>query len=131
MGAAAALALALIVAIIVHFVRRPPPVPGVPAALVPASWNEYRTSSGHQTHVNKAGLQCKECHAYETNGFKDPGTAPCAKCHEKNGLRVVSHVCARQDDAHVHQLSRAGAGKFSTGEGARHGRLQGLPRHAR
>jgi hypothetical protein len=54
---------------------------GVPAHLVPASWASYRTSAGHAAHVGKKDVACRDCHAYEAEGFQNPGIAPCKRCH--------------------------------------------------
>jgi len=55
----------------------------VPPELVPPQWEQFKTSAGHRKHVDEEGLACKECHDYEKVGFKSPGAAPCARCHEK------------------------------------------------
>jgi hypothetical protein len=57
--------------------------PGVPPELVPASWAEYKTSAGHEAHVEQGRAACKDCHDYEREGFKNPGIAPCGRCHSK------------------------------------------------
>jgi hypothetical protein len=56
---------------------------GVPPDLVPASWAEYRLTPGHQTHVGGEKAECHDCHDFERDGFKNPGTSVCAKCHAK------------------------------------------------
>jgi hypothetical protein len=38
---------------------------------------------GHQTHVGGKKAECHDCHDFERDGFKNPGTAVCAKCHTK------------------------------------------------
>jgi hypothetical protein len=58
--------------------------PGVPPDLVPASWEQYRMTPGHQTHVAGGKAECRDCHDFERDGFKNPGTAVCAKCHAKD-----------------------------------------------
>ena len=50
---------------------------------VPASWDAFRTSPGHRVHVDKGGVECRDCHDVEHEGFKNPGTAMCRKCHAK------------------------------------------------
>ncbi len=55
----------------------------VPADVVPPSWAEFRTSPGHQQHIGKATIVCKDCHGYDTAGFTNPGTGVCSHCHEK------------------------------------------------
>jgi hypothetical protein len=57
---------------------------GVPPDLVPASWAQYRLTPGHQTHVGGGKAECHDCHDFERDGFKNPGTAVCAKCHSKD-----------------------------------------------
>jgi hypothetical protein len=79
---AAVLALAALVAAW-SFHRRPHGIDEIPAALVPANWPQLRLTKGHEEHVGKQGIACKDCHDYEKEGFKDPGIAPCARCHEK------------------------------------------------
>jgi hypothetical protein len=56
---------------------------GGPPDLVPASWAQYRLTPGHQTHVGGEKAECHDCHDFERDGFKNPGTAICAKCHDK------------------------------------------------
>lgn len=79
-----AAAVALVVAGGVAFVKlRPHGTPAPPPDLidVPASWVQYRATPGHQTHVGGGKAKCSDCHAFESNGFKNPGTAVCTKCH--------------------------------------------------
>ena len=54
---------------------------GTRASSCPPSWAEYKTSAGHEAHVGQGKAACKDCHDYERDGFKNPGNAPCAKCH--------------------------------------------------
>jgi hypothetical protein len=61
--------------------------PGIPPELVPASWEQYRTSPGHMTHVEGGKATCTDCHDYTREGFKDPGSAPCARCHAKEAAK--------------------------------------------
>src|SRR5580692_10214134 len=78
----AALGVALVVAIALGFlVFRYRGPSDVPPAMVPASWAQFRTSLGHTTHVDSAKASCSGCHDFEREGFKNPGVAPCAKCH--------------------------------------------------
>ena len=71
---------------------------GVPPELVPASWAEYKASPGHETHVGQGKAACKDCHDYEREGFKNPGSAPCVHCHDKQA-------------AHAHPPATAGGKK--------------------
>jgi hypothetical protein len=56
---------------------------GVPPGLVPASWAEYRTSPGHQSHVGAGKAVCSDCHDFEDGGFRKPPAAVCWNCHAK------------------------------------------------
>jgi hypothetical protein len=79
-----AVAVVLIVACVVAFVElRPHGPPAVPPDLahVPASWAQYRATPGHLTHVGGGKAECRDCHDFERDGFKNPGTAVCKKCH--------------------------------------------------
>jgi hypothetical protein len=64
-----------------HFLAKEPGPPPEAPVIVPARWAELRTSPGHMGHVGKQGIECKSCHDYEKEGFKNPGIAPCARCH--------------------------------------------------
>ncbi|MGD0528730.1 MAG: hypothetical protein ABSE49_26575 [Polyangiaceae bacterium] len=77
--AATALVVATCALVLVKLWPRGPK--GVPPELVPASWAEYRLTPGHQTHVGGEKAECHDCHDFERDGFKNPGTAVCAKCH--------------------------------------------------
>jgi hypothetical protein len=77
----AVLALAALAVFVVHALRNRGL--GIPAELVPPAWEQFKTSAGHRTHVEEHHIACKECHNYESEGFKNPGVAPCAKCHQK------------------------------------------------
>src|ERR1700733_15145135 len=79
---ALAIALTLVIAGIVLYWRAHRVAP-VPPNLIPSSWEVARTSPGHTEHVGKLGLACKECHDYEKDGFKNPGSGPCTSCHQK------------------------------------------------
>ncbi len=59
---------------------------GTPAN-VPASFGDVRESPGHKRHLGKDKVTCQSCHAYERDGFKDPGPEPCKKCHDKEAAR--------------------------------------------
>ena len=77
-------ALALVAAAVFGVVRAEKDraeAPGVPANLVPASWSEFRTSAGHKAHIGKKDVTCKDCHAFERDGFKNPGSALCTRGH--------------------------------------------------
>ncbi len=80
-----ALAVAVACALLVIRYRGPS---DVPPAMVPASWALYRTSLGHITHVDSAKVTCSGCHDFEREGFKNPGVAPCAKCHADEVARA-------------------------------------------
>jgi hypothetical protein len=70
-------AIAGIVVVLPHGPR------GVPPELVPASWQQYRTSLGHSAHLKQDNVACKDCHDFERQGFKSPGSGVCARCHER------------------------------------------------
>ncbi|MEO6951373.1 MAG: hypothetical protein ABI321_06130 [Polyangia bacterium] len=79
-----AAAVVLIVACVVVYVKlRPHGPPGVPPELVhvPVSWAQYRATPGHQTHVGGGKAECRDCHDFDSNGFKNPGTRVCTRCH--------------------------------------------------
>ena len=78
---AAAVVLAACTVLLVKLWPRAPP--GVPPDLVPASWAQYRSSPGHVAHVGHATVGCRDCHAIERDGFKNPGASVCATCHAK------------------------------------------------
>jgi hypothetical protein len=92
-----AIALAGALAIAAVLALRSGGSPGVPPELVPASWARYRTSVGHEAHLATGKVACRDCHDYERppndadpndqgaarSGFRDPGSAPCGRCHEK------------------------------------------------
>jgi hypothetical protein len=82
----AAAALVLVIACVVAFLKLrhqgAPEAPPDPAH-VPATWEQFRTSAGHKTHLTDGKTQCSDCHDFNKNGFKNPGTAVCAKCHAK------------------------------------------------
>ena len=87
--AAIALSLALLGAAIAGLVRFwPHGPPGVPPELVPASWNEFRTSPGHRSHVDGGKAACKDCHDYARDGFKNPGSTPCLRCHANEAAHM-------------------------------------------
>jgi predicted CXXCH cytochrome family protein len=79
---AALVVLAAAVAGVVAVVPRSPP--GVRPELVPASWAAYRTSEGHTKHLSDGRATCADCHDFQKEGFKHPGTAPCARCHGRH-----------------------------------------------
>ncbi|MGA3121885.1 MAG: hypothetical protein ABSF69_14050 [Polyangiaceae bacterium] len=58
-------------------------VKSVAPDFVPASWAQTRTTPGHRTHVGGAKAECRDCHDFERDGFKNPGTAVCTKCHTR------------------------------------------------
>ncbi len=64
-----------------HFLAHHTVVAPEAPVMVPARWEQFRTSPGHREHVGKQGIECKSCHDYEKDGFVNPGLAPCAKCH--------------------------------------------------
>jgi hypothetical protein len=73
--------------------RRASSPPALPPGKVPAAWVQFRTSLGHTEHVGEKGVTCGDCHDYEHDGFKNPGPAPCVRCHAKEGARFdASHV---------------------------------------
>jgi hypothetical protein len=81
--------------IIVRLAHAPP---GVPAESVPAAWAAYRTSLGHTEHVGQNKVTCKDCHDYEREGFKNPGPAPCARCHAKEAARFLAGNVTKMTD---------------------------------
>ena len=86
---------AAIAAFVVFFLPR---ATGVPAHLVPPSWVEYRESAGHKSHVGRDDVACKDCHAYEKEGFKNPGTGPCVKCHDKQAAHAHKGGAEKKTD---------------------------------
>jgi hypothetical protein len=97
--AAVALSLVVLGAAIAGAVRYWPHGPaGVPPELVPTSWNEYRTSPGHRTHVDGGKAACKDCHDYTRDGFKNPGSAPCARCHAKEASHMHAGDAAKKTE---------------------------------
>jgi len=78
LGAAVVIMAACVLTLVKVWPRGPK---GVPPDLVPASWAEYRTTPGHQTHVGGEKAECHDCHDFERDGFKNPGTAVCKNCH--------------------------------------------------
>jgi hypothetical protein len=86
-------ALALVAAIVgasVGVVRFwPHHAPAVAPGLVPASWQAFRKSAGHRVHVEGGKAECKDCHDYARDGFKNPGSAPCARCHAKEASHLA------------------------------------------
>ena len=61
---------------------------GVPPRLVPAAWAQFRTSPGHAFHVGQGKAECRDCHNVERDGFKNPGTDVCTKCHAKESAKA-------------------------------------------
>ena len=100
-----ALAIALFIAVcagglgvyrvVAHAVRRPAEVP---EEMVPGSWVTYRTSLGHTQHVGKSNVTCRDCHDYQRDGFKNPGPAPCVRCHVKEGARFHADSVTKMTD---------------------------------
>jgi hypothetical protein len=79
-GAAALVVLAAAVAAVVAWW---PSGQSAPPFEVPVSWAVYRTSPGHQEHVERNHVACHACHDVERDGFKNPGTVVCGNCHTK------------------------------------------------
>jgi hypothetical protein len=82
----AAAAVVLVVACVVAFVklRAHGPRQGPPgAALVPAAWAQYRATPGHHAHMERGKAECSDCHDVDGNGFQNPGTVVCEKCHAR------------------------------------------------
>lgn len=82
--ASAALAIVVLVAAVaglVSYLKNRPA--GVPPQVVPASWAQFRTAPMHVAHLKSGKAACKDCHDFEREGFKDPGTDVCNKCHAK------------------------------------------------
>src|ERR1017187_6415460 len=101
----AAIALALVVALIVKKTHRSAEIP---PNLIPSSWNEVRNSPGHAQHVEKRGIACTECHDYERDGFKNPGSAPCAQCHKKESSHShAGDVAMKTDCTTCHAFASA------------------------
>ena len=130
--------------------RWPSSPPGIPPEMVPASWEEFRTSLGHRQHVGKDGVACKDCHDYEREGFKNPGAAPCQRCHSKesgrhhgsggdakNRLFDLSHLLSRlarqrpSRDCRVHRLSCSAPGRTRRDCDPCVNRLQHMPQTPR
>jgi hypothetical protein len=91
---AAACVIAAAVAGIIARLQHGPP--GVPPKMVPAAWAEYRTSLGHTRHQDK--VTCTDCHDYEREGFKNPGVAPCGRCHAKEAGRFHTGSDTKKTD---------------------------------
>jgi hypothetical protein len=103
----AAGAIAFVVLLLVRHARRPP---GLPPDKVPAAWVQFRTSLGHTQHVGRRGatgdVRCGDCHDYERDGFKNPGPAPCVRCHVKEGARFdASHVTSMSNCLTCHAFA--------------------------
>jgi hypothetical protein len=78
-------AVVVVAACVLAFVKfRPHRPKGVPPDMVPASWDQYRSTPGHQVHVTGEKAECHDCHDFERDGFKNPGTAVCQSCHLKD-----------------------------------------------
>jgi hypothetical protein len=100
-AAIALLALLVIAAVVagVGLSRRLAQAPSSAApVIVPAAWAEYRTSLGHTQHVGRANVECKDCHDYARDGFKNPGPAPCARCHAKEAARLLAGGVTKMTD---------------------------------
>src|SRR4051812_9974778 len=80
LGLALALGVVVVVLLVRSVAHRSPPIA---PQFVPPSWEQYRTSLGHEQHVGKATIACKDCHDYETAGFVAPAVQVCARCHDK------------------------------------------------
>ncbi len=65
------------------------PTEGLPD-FVPASWTQFRTSGGHEAHVGHGKIECRDCHDFERDGFKNAGAFVCAKCHGQD-LSAAHH----------------------------------------
>jgi hypothetical protein len=105
-----AAAIAVVAACIAALVALWPHGPkGVPPDLVPASWAQYRLTPGHQTHVGGQKAECHDCHDFERDGFKNPGTEVCKKCHAKEA-GVAHHGAPSSSPAcltcHAFELGR-------------------------
>ena len=59
----------------------PHPRVTAPEEGVPASWAQFKTSTGHEAHLKTGKVTCSDCHDLARDGFKNPGSAPCARCH--------------------------------------------------
>jgi len=77
-------AVVVVAVCVAAFVKLRPRGPkGVPPDLVPASWAQFRLTPGHETHLDRGKVECRSCHDFERDGFKNPGTAVCNDCHAK------------------------------------------------
>jgi hypothetical protein len=120
----------IVVVLVVVQARRPA---GVPPELVPASWAEFRTSPGHDSHVGTGKATCRDCHDYAREGFKSPGSAPCARCHAKEAKH--SHGDATQQTnclaCHVFAPDRQASTCMSCHAEAHGARVPAVVQHAR
>jgi hypothetical protein len=82
--------------------QRPAPVTG---GMVPPSWAEFRTSSGHKAHVGKANIACSDCHGLETNGFTSPGAAICNRCHQDQSAHTHTGGARKTDCLACHSFA--------------------------
>lgn len=77
----------MLAAAIGGLLKKWPREPGPPPELVPPSWAEYRTSTGHTRHVGKEKIACTACHDYAKSGFANVELAKCAGCHAKEAAQ--------------------------------------------
>jgi hypothetical protein len=77
----------------------------VPAGVVPASWSEFRTSHGHEQHVGKSTVTCKDCHGYETTGFANPGAGVCERCHRDQTAHTHAGGAKKTDCLACHSFA--------------------------
>ncbi len=127
---AAVCAIAMAVAAVVA--RWPHSPPGIPPEMVPAAWAQYRTTLGHTQHVGQGNMVCKDCHDYEREGFKNPGVAPCARCHAKEAGRFHAGNDTTKTDCltcHVFKPN-AEAPKCIGGQAAPEGHFAAIKGHA-
>lgn len=105
-----AAAVVVVAVCVAAFVKLRPRGPrGLPPDMVPAAWEQYRMTPGHQTHVGGEKAECHDCHDFVRDGFKNPGTAVCAKCHAKDMTSAHHRASTRSTDClscHAFALGR-------------------------
>ena len=73
---------------------------------VPLSWSQARTIDGHELHVGKKQVACRECHAIGETSMGAVSPLRCAGCHEKESR--ITHA-ASEASARLKRSSRATA----------------------
>jgi hypothetical protein len=104
----------------------------VPPGLVPASWNEFRTSPGHESHVSTGKTTCRDCHDYQRDGFRNPGPLPCTRCHEKQATHSHGSAAEKTDCLTCHLFAPNREAPTCIGCHAQpHGTFAAITQHAK